>query len=61
MNQPMMIRTDHTEVLRTVVLHLGNRLDVMNVEYSQCSSGITPFLGARLSCIATFDLARRAH
>lgn len=51
MDESMMVRTDDAEIPRTVILHLGNLLDVMNLKDGKCRSLIIPFGRGVLSSV----------
>ena len=61
MNKSMMVRTDHAQILGTVILHLGNGLDVMNFKHRECRGRVIPFIRSRLCRITTINLAIRSH
>ena len=61
MDQSMMVRTDHAKILRAVILHLGDGLNVMNLKDGECGRSIIPFICSRLSGVTTLNLALRSH
>ncbi len=61
MDETVMIRADYAQILRTVILHLGDGLNVMNLNDGKCSSCITPLICDGSSGLAVFYLALRSH
>ena len=61
MDQSMMVRTHHAEILGTVIFHLCDLLNVMNLEDGKCCGLISPFVSSALGSVTTLNLALPSH
>ncbi|WP_419936982.1 hypothetical protein [Candidatus Palauibacter sp.] len=61
MDESMVVRTDDTEIPRTVVFHLGDPFDVMNLDDGACRTLIIPLGCGVLSSVTTINLAPSSH
>ena len=57
----MVVRTDYAKILRAVVLHLGNGLNVMHFKNGDRRGRIVPLIRGTLSGAAARNLTLRSH